>query len=1626
MVNNLKDSGYQEFVNQLREIITTRFHDQDASNIVDFARNYFSSAYLAELLQEPIEDIYGKVISTWQFVQKFDRKKPKVRILNPTIENDGWQTTHTVIEVLTDDMPFIVDSVRMAINRQNITIHSVINTVFNVERDEKNLLVRTDLHSQASKKTGQQEAILHIEIDRQSNEKKRAQLQSEIREILDELQLLVHDFPLMLEKLESAKQDLESVAGKDEKGHGKSLANLLGWLQQENFTFLGYREYQLENSKQPNKLVGLENSELGIIKENKHVDLLDDVSDFSQLTSEALIFAKSSARSRIHRPAYPELVILNQYDAKGNVTGQHRFLGLFTAKVFRQDPNNIPIIHDKIIQVIEKSGLDSSSHDYKQLQRIIGNLPREDLFQISADTLFETITGILHVKERAWVKLFVHPDPFQRFVSCIIYAPRDRYSTEMRIKFQDILCQVFEASDVNFSTQFSESVLVQVHIVLKVSPDKPASFNIDEIERRLVDVCRSWEDDLHIALNELMGEENAAIAASRYLHGFSSSYKEGFLPRMAVADIRHMDLMTQAEPLELSFYRAIEDPAGIFRFKLFHLNKLIPLSDVIPVLENLGLRILGERPHEVRRKTKKEVIWIHDFTVCYGKEVEISIEKVKDDFQSAFRQIWKGSIENDGFNRMVLGSRLKWQEVMLLRGYAKYLKQVRFPFSQSYIEEALVGNRGIVEQLIHLFKVRFDPKKEKERAERESICIKNLNTALEKVENLDEDRILRRFMEVILGTIRTNFFQWVYAPPEYPYLAFKIDPGLISDLPLPRPMYEIFVYSARMEGVHLRGGKVARGGLRWSDRMEDFRTEVLGLVKAQQVKNSVIVPVGAKGGFVCKKLPVDGSRDATMAEVVACYQLFISALLDITDNLREGELIPPESVVRKDRSDPYLVVAADKGTATFSDIANQISIDRNFWLGDAFASGGSVGYDHKKMGITAKGAWVSVQRHFRELGLNTQKQQFTVAGIGDMSGDVFGNGMLLSKKIKLLAAFNHMDIFVDPNPSLEKSYAERERLFELPRSSWQDYDQALISKGGGVFSRRAKSIKITQEMQQCFAIKDDKLTPDGLISAILKSPVDLIWNGGIGTYIKASSEQHADVGDKINDSLRVNAKQMQCRVFGEGGNLGVTQLARVEMALNNIAVNADFIDNSAGVDCSDHEVNIKILLNEVVNNGELTLKQREQLLEKMTDDVSDLVLRNNYKQVQSISISESLASNRLDELKRYIHYLEGEGKLNRELEFLPSDEEINDRKKAGLGLVRPELSTLLSYSKGLLKEQLVDKNLLDDPFVSSQIETAFPKLMSSKFKPQMYTHRLKKEIIATQLANAIVNDMGITYVMRMHDASGAEPADIAKAYIISKSIYQLDELWADIQNLDYKISTEAQIKMMTDISRVVRRATRWFLRNRRGEMDVKTTITHFQSRVNQIRNNLGAYIQGELKEKFDAKVQGLVEMGIPEALANKVASTSNMLSFLGVIEAADITGHPLDQVAKLYFMLGDELELHWFRVLIHELQTSNHWQALARETYRDDLDWQQRALTVSVLQSEMEEGSSLEDRISLWKQCYKTLLKRWDSMINELKSGNAQEFSMYAVALRELLDIAQSSAYSCGNTDTKNDEENCC
>lgn len=1061
----------------------------------------------------------------------------------------------------------------------------------------------------------------------------------------------------------------------------------------------------------------------------------------------------------------------------------------------------------------------------------------------------------------------------------------------------------------------------------------------------------------------------------------------------------------------MSFYQPLGQVSGQreLHCKLYHADTPLALSDVLPILENLGLRVLGEFPYRLRHNNGRE-FWIHDFAFTAAEGLELDIQQLNDTLQDAFVHIVRGDAENDAFNRLVLTAGLPWRDVALLRAYARYMKQIRLGFDLGYIASTLNNHTDIARELTRLFKTRFylarkltgDDLEDKQQRLEHAIL-----AALDDVQVLNEDRILRRYLDLIKATLRTNFYQTDANGQNKSYFSFKFNPHQIPELPKPVPKFEIFVYSPRVEGVHLRFGNVARGGLRWSDREEDFRTEVLGLVKAQQVKNSVIVPVGAKGGFLPRRLPLGGSRDEIAAEGIACYRIFISGLLDITDNLKDGALVPPVNVVRHDDDDPYLVVAADKGTATFSDIANGIAIDYGFWLGDAFASGGSAGYDHKKMGITAKGAWVGVQRHFRERGINVQEDSITVVGVGDMAGDVFGNGLLMSDKLQLVAAFNHLHIFIDPNPTPANSFAERQRLFDLPRSAWSDYDTSIMSEGGGIFSRSAKSIAISPQMKERFDIQADKLTPTELLNALLKAPVDLLWNGGIGTYVKASTESHADVGDKANDALRVNGNELRCKVVGEGGNLGMTQLGRVEFGLNGGGSNTDFIDNAGGVDCSDHEVNIKILLNEVVQAGDMTDKQRNQLLASMTDEVGNLVLGNNYKQTQALSLAARRAFVRIAEYKRLMNDLEGRGKLDRAIEFLPSEEAINERLAEGHGLTRAELSVLISYSKIDLKAQLLDSRVPDDDYLTRDMETAFPPSLVSKFSEAMRRHRLKREIVSTQIANDLVNHMGITFVQRLKESTGMSPANVAGAYVIVRDIFHLPHWFRQIEALDYQVSADVQLELMDELMRLGRRATRWFLRARRNEQNAARDVAHFGPHLKELGLKLDELLSGEIHENWQARYEAYVEAGVPELLARMVAGTSHLYTLLPIIEASDVTGQNPADVAKAYFAVGSALDITWYLQQISALPVENNWQALAREAFRDDVDWQQRAITISVLQQ--GDGShDVETRLALWMEEHVGMIERWRAMLVEIRAASGTDYAMYAVANRELLDLALS------------------
>ncbi|MEB0077545.1 NAD-glutamate dehydrogenase [Pseudomonas sp. CCI3.2] len=1608
-----------DFQHQLQAALAQHISEQALPQVALFAEQFFGIISLDELTQRRLSDLAGCTLSAWRLLERFESIHPQVRVYNPDYERHGWQSTHTAVEVLHHDLPFLVDSVRTELNRRGYSIHTLQTTVLSARRGANGELLEL-LPKGSNGDDVQQESLMYLEIDRCANSAEMNVLARELEQVLDEVRVAVADFEPMKSKIGELLAGIDTMEFAVEEGEKSEVKVFLQWLVDNHFTFLGYEEFEVRSDEAGGYLVYDESSFLGLTKLLRagltKDDLHIEVYAVNYLQEPMLLsFAKAAHPSRVHRPAYPDYVSIRQIDASGNVTKECRFMGLYTSSVYGESVRQIPYIRRKVAEVERRSGFDSKAHLGKELTQVVEVLPRDDLFQTPVDELFNTVMSIVQIQERNKIRVFLRKDPYGRFCYCLAYVPRDVYSTEVRQKIQQVLMDRLKASDCEFWTFFSESVLARVQLILRVDPKSRLDIDPQQLENEVVQACRSWQDDYSNLVVESFGEAHGTSVLADFPKGFPAGYRERFAAHSAVVDMQHLLSLTEANPLVMSFYQPLaQGGKQQLHCKLYHADTPLALSDVLPILENLGLRVLGEFPYRLRRTNGRE-FWIHDFAFTAGEGLNLDISQLNDTLQDAFVHIVSGDAENDAFNRLVLTAGLPWRDVALLRAYARYMKQIRLGFDLGYIASTLNNHTEIARELTRLFKTRFylarkltgDDLEDKQLRLEQAIL-----TALDEVQVLNEDRILRRYLDLIKATLRTNFYQPDANGQNKSYFSFKFNPRLIPELPKPVPKFEIFVYSPRVEGVHLRFGNVARGGLRWSDREEDFRTEVLGLVKAQQVKNSVIVPVGAKGGFIPRRLPLlGGSRDETQAEAIACYKIFISALLDITDNLKDGGLVPPLNVVRHDEDDPYLVVAADKGTATFSDIANGIAIEYGFWLGDAFASGGSAGYDHKKMGITAKGAWVGVQRHFRERDINVQKDNISVIGIGDMAGDVFGNGLLMSETLQLVAAFNHLHIFIDPNPEPANSFVERQRLFDLPRSSWSDYDTSIMSQGGGIYPRSLKSIPISPEMKARFDISADKLTPTELLNALLKAPVDLLWNGGIGTYVKSSEESHADVGDKANDALRVNGNELRCKVVGEGGNLGMTQLGRVEFGLNGGGSNTDFIDNAGGVDCSDHEVNIKILLNEVVQAGDMTEKQRNQLLESMTDEVGHLVLGNNYKQTQALSLAARRAYERIAEYKRLMNDLEARGKLDRAIEFLPAEEQLAERIAAGHGLTRPELSVLISYSKIDLKESLLESRVPDDDYLARDMETAFPPSLAAKFSEAMRRHRLKREIVSTQIANDLVNHMGITFVQRLKESTGMSAANVAGAYVIVRDIFHLPHWFRQIEALDTKVPAEIQLALMDELMRLGRRATRWFLRSRRNELDAGRDVAHFGPHVAALGLKLDELLEGPTRDVWMSRYEAYVEAGVPELLARMVAGTSHLYTLLPIIEASDVTGQNAADVAKAYFAVGSSLDVTWYLQQISNLPVENNWQALAREAFRDDIDWQQRAITVSVLQ-QPDAPAEIEARLEAWLEQHMPMVDRWRAMLVELRAASGTDYAMYAVANRELLDLAMSGQAS--------------
>ncbi|MCH7866892.1 MAG: NAD-glutamate dehydrogenase [Myxococcales bacterium] len=1614
--------NYEAFFAQLNAEIQERLDFEPARRMTVFSRLFFESFPLEELEAANLRDIYASTYFFWNQFQKLDRSKPRVQVFNPTLEEHGWTSDYTIVAVFACDMPFLMDSLRLALDRRNIPINMLHSSVFEVERNTQFELVdfwgpdpSTDINRE---RIAPREALIYLEIHRHSSISDFEAIAQDLDSVIADVSLAVEDFDTMrsrarklLEDLEKSPPDCIPPADIEES------RAFIAWMLDDHFTFLGVTEVVSTMESGGRAIREDTERRLGLLKKHqrrKSIEFLHEMNPRAAslwLEPRLLGFAKSSVRSTVHRSVYSDYVTVKQFDEDGQVARETRFLGLFTSRAYTQSPFRIPVVRRKLEAVMAQEHVQPNRHQGRYLEHVLESYPRDELFQIGVSTLAKIATGITRLHERKQVRLFVRRDDYGRYYSCIVYVPRDLYHTELRLKMSDILCEALGSDEVEFTTYFSDSVLARTHFVLRVDPMVEVDFDRKSVERRIVEAAKTWEQRFEEALTTSLGAEKGASLAREFASGFPAGYIEDFDARVAVRDVQTIIGLEQGPDIGMSFSREIEDPENRLRFKLFQLDNIVTLSDVIPILENLGVRVIGEHPYPITRRNGRK-IWIHDFELEYVFADSVDLHYVKDSFPEAFRNIWLGRADSDGFNRLILGTHLGWREATILRTYARYMKQTGFPFSIQYIAQTLSRHLNVAEDLVALFHAHFDPRQYGQKggdSERERMEAR-INDDLETVESLDEDRIIRRYVTLIKNTLRTNFYQRDSAGNPKAWLSFKLAPRSIPDLPKPLPRFEIFVHSARTEGVHLRWGRVARGGIRWSDRQEDYRTEILGLVKAQQVKNAVIVPVGAKGGFITRRATNGQSRDAIQQEGVACYRQFIQGLLDVTDNYVNGEIVSPPGVAHRDQPDPYLVVAADKGTAKFSDIANEIAEQYNFWLGDGFAAGGSIGYDHKKMGITARGAWVSVQQHFQEMSIDVQKDSISVVGIGDMSGDVFGNGMLLSDKLKLVAAFNHAHIFIDPNPKPLESFEERKRLFALDRSAWSDYDATIISEGGGVYSRSAKSIAISPEVRARFNIEETVLDPNGLISALLKAPVDLIFNGGIGTYIKAERETHAEVRDKANDALRIDASQLQCRVLCEGGNLGITQLGRIEYCLAGGRANTDFIDNAAGVNCSDHEVNVKILLGEALARGELTEKQRRQILEDTAQSVSQMVLRDSFRQVQAISVAETQSTRRMGEHRRYISALSDAGLLDREIEFIPEDDELVERKAAGKSLTRPEISLLVSYTKAILKEEFCCDEISNDEIIVTAVESAFPQELNERFSEEIYTHRLKREIIATQIANEIVNRMGFTFVYRMRESTGASSAEIAKAYVATREIFDLEARFEEVERLGATTSTYVQVWLMGEIMGLARRCCRWLLRNRRGALRPSVEIEHFSEGIRRITETLPERLTGQPLAEWTERKKKVRAAGVPDSLASFLAHAPNLHSCFALIEAAGSTGADPEVAAGVYFQLGERLDLQWFRVQIAQLRVDDHWQALSRENCLDDLDWQERALTVSILRF-MEVGEDPTEVIGRWLERHSPSAQRWNAMLTDLHSGDSLDLPMCSVALRELLDWAQTASH---------------
>jgi glutamate dehydrogenase len=1540
------------------------------------------------------------------------QRRRRQTLLRVTSSPDDTDASYSTIELVTEDMPFLVDTLSLTLSQLGVPSQLIVHPVLRVDRDSAGRVRALDQEIDAGGETqkGSPESWQYWRIDRLTDPADAERLRRRLLAALIDVRYACGDWMRMRDAVRRLCADIARNPPPLPADVIAESRSLLQYMENHHFTFLGYRESRLIRGANGPELSTVPGTDLGLLRRPSAAGQGIPVSNIRHAlrTRDLLIITKANRRSSVHRDGYLDYIGVKRFDARGRAVGEARILGLWTSSAYQADPYYVPLLRLKIRQVTERFRFAVNSHDAKRLAHILETLPRDELLQAGVDDLSRLARAVLVLQNRSRVRLILRRDEFRRFWSCLVYLPRERCDASAQARIQAVLSDAFHATETDTALTIGDSPLAQLHVVVRVDPASQRRVDPAKLEQQIAATLVSWRDRLRSALQARFGESQALALERRYEAAFPDSYLEDVDAALAVDDIADLEVLDSAlERMQLRLYHPAGERIQRMHLRLIRRGEALSVSEVLPTFEHFGLRVIAERPYRLSW-ADGSAAWIQDFELEHHELRRVDVALVAPELIAAFRAVRAGELDDDGFNRLLVAAGLKVRQVTVLRACCRYLLQTGIPFSQAYMERVLGEHATTAGDLVQLFEQRLAPRGGRGAHARAAQIERRIRRAIEAVVSPDQDRILRAFLAVVLSTLRTNYYRRDSHGIPRPWLALKLDPARIPGLPSPRPAFEIFVHSPRVEGVHLRKGAIARGGIRWSERPEDFRTEVLGLMKAQHVKNTLIIPVGAKGGFVARRLPPRAARDLQQREVIECYRSFIRGLLDVTDNIVNGRVSPPPDVRRLDGDDPYLVVAADKGTASFSDIANAIAAEYGFWLGDAFASGGSSGYDHKKMGITARGAWECIKRHFREIGSDIQRQPFTVAGIGDMSGDVFGNGMLLSRQTRLVAAFNHQHVFLDPDPDAARTFRERERLFRLPRSGWNDYNQRLLSRGGMVFERSVKSVSLSAEARALLDLQQQQVTPVEVIRAILSMRVDLLWNGGIGTYVKASDERNGEIGDRGNDAVRVDGRQLRALVVGEGGNLGLSQRGRIEYASRGGRLNPDFIDNSAGVNTSDVEVNLKILL-DAPGERPIPRPRRDRLLVAATDEVAALVLRNNYLQSQALSLLSRRAPEQLNDHRRLMRWLERHGELDRAVEFLPTEEEIEGRRREGRGLTRPELALLFSYGKIAFKRALTDTDSATDPYLARELERYFPTALRRPYAARIKRHRLRHQIINTATTNSIVNRVGPLLLMACDE--GANAAAVARAYTIARDSADLRGIWSDIESLDGTVKADDQYDALLDSSRYLTQYTAWLLAHRREYPQIGQSVAKLQPALREFAQILPSVLEGLDRERYLAHCRRYAEQGLPVALAERLGSLEPLRVAPDLIELSLRTHARARLVAQAHFGLSARLGLDWLHGAIEQLPASGDWQRAAQTRLQNAALGAHLKITAAVLGSKRgsrRAGTRPARRrpVSATAPPHDAGLERWNQMLRDVRSLTTPDFAALTVAVEALSNLA--------------------